>query len=223
MVEKFLFKPLEFWWVGQGFGQNQACINLAGTSKVISCDGNNPPEGYRSIYGPAGHNGLDCYADNGQKLFASCDGVVRELVDEATRGKGLGLVTNRQRFCIETGKPEYFKIRYWHLKDFNCKPGDVIRVGDLIGWCNNTGYSAGDHLHFEIKPVAKNSKNEWYNILQDNGAYGAVNPVPYMDNLTAVEFRKREDVFKQAESLSKIPGMGPTVIKILQGLLNLFK
>ncbi len=223
MIEKFLFKPLELWYVGQPFGANQACVNTAGASKVISCDGLNPPVGYRSIYGSGGHSGLDCYATSGQKLFNACDGTVRELVNEQARGKGLGIVTDVKRFCIETGKPEYFVVRYWHLLDFNVKPGDFVRVGTQIGLCDNTGYSAGDHLHFEVKPVAENSKGEWYNILQDNGTYGAVNPLSYLDELTAVEFRSREDEFKRAESLSKVPGMGLVALKILQALSKLFK
>ncbi len=222
MIDKFLFIPLELWSVGQKFGQNEACVDTATTTKVISCNGLTPPVGYRSIYGSGGHSGLDCYAGHGQKLFNACDGTVRELVNEQARGKGLGIVTDVKRFCIETGKPEYFVVRYWHLLDFNVKPGDFVRVGTQIGLCDNTGYSAGDHLHFEVKPVAQNSKGEWYNILQDNGTYGAIDPIPYMDEMTAVEFRKREDAFKQAQELAKIPGMGPTVIKVLQQLLSLF-
>ena len=40
----------------------------------------------------------------------------------------------------------------------------------------------------EIKPVQKNSIGEWYNILPSNGYFGAVDPMPYLENIYALEF-----------------------------------
>ena len=40
--------------------------------------------------------------------------------------------------------------------------------------------STGDHLHYELKPIRFNSDGTYWNVLQDNGTYGAIDPLPYM-------------------------------------------
>lgn len=64
--------------------------------------------------------------------------------------------------------------------------GDRVETGDFLGYCDSTGYSTGDHLHFELKPVGfKNGK--MYNLLQNNGWYGSVDPAPYMHERFALD------------------------------------
>lgn len=88
------------------------------------------------------------------------------------------------------------KLRRWHLQDVNLsdKPkiqigtyGDgspeyapEIKTGDLMGWCDSTGRSSGDHSHEGEKFTAKNSMT----LDADNGYYGAVN----LKNLYRSEF-----------------------------------
>ena len=186
---KFLFQPVKPWRVFQGFGENGACIDIATGKKVIACDGLNPPAGYKSVYSQMkGHSGLDVFAKRWQECYSAQDGFVEEVVSEDARGLGLGIITNDKYLCDQTGKPEYFKIRYWHFISFNVHKGEKVKVGDFLGYCDSTGYSSGDHLHFELKPVAQNTKGVWYNVLQDNGYFGAVDPTPHMENIFALEF-----------------------------------
>lgn len=57
-----------------------------------------------------------------------------------------------------------------------------ISNGDLIGYADNTGASTGDHLHFALKPCAKGEDwGTFYNVLQNNGYGGAIDPTPYFD------------------------------------------
>jgi hypothetical protein len=70
---------------------------------------------------------------------------------------------------------------------FNVKLGDYVRKGDFIGLADNTGFSSGDHVHFELKPVSfttpvnKTKDSDLTNTLQTNGYYGAVDPYPYLE------------------------------------------
>jgi murein DD-endopeptidase MepM/ murein hydrolase activator NlpD len=182
---KFLLPPLEKIVLTQSFGENNACYRVVNNkSEVITpkipgvC-----PVGYSSLYSMMkGHNALDLYAKHGQTILAPCDGVVQELQTEEARGLGIGLITNNQYPCNETGKNEFFKIRFWHLKSIEVKIGQLIHRGDLLGFADNTGYSSGDHLHFELKPVIQENYL-WNNVLQNNGYYGAIDPAPYLKKI----------------------------------------
>lgn len=179
---KHLKYPLDSILITQTFGENSVCIPIKG-GKCIGCDGLNPPKGYKSVYtGMTGHNGIDFIAWTGRPCYASLEGIVEEIVDEEARGKGIGIVSEKTYYCDEVGKKTQWKIRYWHLQSYVVKLGDKVKAGDLIGYCDNTGYSSGDHLHWEGKPV-EYKKKKLINILQSNGYYGAVNLLPYTERL----------------------------------------
>lgn len=197
MLKPFLFKPVKNLYVGQGFGQSNACIDDKG--KIISKVGGVCPAGSKSFYesvGLNGHNGLDISANRWQPIYASCEGVVEEVQTEEAKGLGIGIITENKYFCVETGQEEHFKHRYWHFIGFNVNKGDKVKIGDLVGYADSTGYSSGDHLHFELKPVRKNSKGEWYNALQTNGYYGCVDPSPYMLNVFAGDADKFKKILE---------------------------
>lgn len=192
---KFLFKPLDKMIVTQHFGENKCCIPINGGT-AITCDGLNPPKGYKSIYSNMnGHNGLDLVAPRFTPIFASQDGVVEEYVAEAERGLGLGIVTDRKFYCDEVEKEVYWKIRYWHNHTNLVKKGDKVKIGQVIALADSTGYSSGSHLHFETKPVdvefnKDGSIKRVDNILQNNGYFGAVNLYPYLLDQNASDYTK---------------------------------
>lgn len=189
---KFLFKPVKNYWVTQSFAQDEACISLEDKKTVLGKVNGVCPAGSMSLYAHLGmmkgHTGLDIMAPTGTSLHASQNGFVEEIQTEEARGLGVGIITKDKFFCDETGNDEHFKIRYWHLKTILVSKNQEVKIGDMIGIADNTGYSAGAHLHFEIKPVRKNSKNQWYNVLQTNSFFGAVNPAPYMEDISALDF-----------------------------------
>lgn len=117
--------------------------------------------------GMKGHNGIDFVTINGTECFATHDG---EVTFAGTDGDGGISVT----LLSEEG---HFKTIYYHLKDVYCKKGDLVKAGDLIGHCDNTGkMTTGNHLHFGMKFLDDNNFNV---INYGNGYFGAVNPAPY--------------------------------------------
>lgn len=190
MNHKFLQKPFPYTTVSQHFGENKACYTVingktvvVGKDQTASC-----PVGYLSVYSTMlGHNGIDFPLKSGQDIIASTDGYVVEICTEEARGLGIGILTDKEYFCDETGKLEYFKYRNWHLKAINVHLGQYVKKGDIIGQGDNTGYSSGNHLHFELKPVVVNGDVskikdiELINVFQKNGYYGAINPLPYFE------------------------------------------
>lgn len=156
-----------------------------------------------SLYGNAGHNGLDFSAKHGTPIYAAHNGYAYYQIDDKG-GHGIVIFTDAE-YESTTGELSYWKTIYWHLVDPLKEPryrspvmdkiGMKVKTGDLIGYADNTGHSTGDHLHFGLKPVAKGEdKATWYNVNQDNGYYGAVDPVPYMDLPEFTRWMKRGDV-----------------------------
>lgn len=86
------------------------------------------------------HYGLDLAQPTGEPIYAAFDGVVR--ISKFNRSYG-NLVVIRHNNGLET--------YYAHLSRRNVVPGDVVKAGDVVGLCGNTGRSYGSHLHFEIR------------------------------------------------------------------------
>lgn len=166
-MKKFLFQPVSPFILNQKFGENSACVSTDGKLKVITCDGNNPPVGYKSLYGAGGHKGLDLYAYHGQPVYCAQDGVVETIDTNPKTGLDVKVVT-------EFEGEKYMHV-YEHLMGYQPRVGDKLKVGDLIGWADNTGYSAGDHLHFELK--------KWI-----TGKWISIDPMPVMENISALKF-----------------------------------
>lgn len=180
MNEKFLFWPISPKVINQFFGENKACIDDATATKYIYketaavC-----PVGFHSMYSMMkGHNGIDLNAKRWQPVYAAQSGRVDEVCTEMARGLGIGI-----RTLAPNGK--WYRHRYWHFIALDVESGDELKTGDLIGYADSTGYSTGDHLHFELKEV------DFYGrvLNQGNGYFGAVDPMPFMEDKFALDIK----------------------------------
>lgn len=108
------------------------------------------------------HEGMDFSARTGTPIFATGDGVVARA-DNRASGYGNHIVI-RHGFGYET--------YYAHLSKYNCKAGQRVKRGDIIGYVGSTGRSEGPHLHYEVHKGGK-----------------VVNPLNfYYGNISAVEY-----------------------------------
>lgn len=161
-----LYDPVRPLYINQNFGDNIPCVKDFGlpTQSIVSgADNKTCPPGYDKLYGKwgmEGHNGTDLMAGE-QNVYAACDGVVIEKQTVPARGLGVGIITNTPVLLDRFGE-HYIKIRYWHFKSFNVEVGDSVKVGDLLGTSDNTGYSAGNHLHWEGQPMDKDAGGHPY-------------------------------------------------------------
>ncbi len=108
------------------------------------------------------HEGMDFTAKTGTPIYATGDGVV-ERADNSASGFGNHVVI-QHGFGYET--------LYAHLSKYNCRAGQRVKRGDVIGYVGSTGRSEGPHCHYEVH---KNGK--------------VVNPLNfYYGNISAVEY-----------------------------------
>ena len=129
-------------WVTQPFGctdfpefKDQAC--------AISTGGE----------APWFHRGYDMVSKGDKTVYSTMDGTVTFA---GFQSDGFGI-----RVYVEAGP---FLVIYPHLSRTLVTAGRSIRWGDPLGTEGSTGYSTGEHLHYEI---------------HINGAW--VNPVPYLN------------------------------------------
>ena len=86
------------------------------------------------------HYGLDLAQPTGEPIYAAFDGVVR--VSRRNRSYDHLVIIHH-----ENGLETY----YAHMSKRMVKAGDIVKSGQQIGLCGNTGRSFGSHLHFEIR------------------------------------------------------------------------
>ncbi|MCR5147261.1 MAG: peptidoglycan DD-metalloendopeptidase family protein [Clostridia bacterium] len=109
-----------------------------------------------SEFGPRSldnHKGMDLAAPKGTPVYASCSGIVKETFSTCPHnfpknsscecGSGYG-----NNIKIDTG--DGFLVIYGHLTDVLVKVGDQVKQGQQIATVGCTGWSTGDHLHFEL-------------------------------------------------------------------------
>jgi murein DD-endopeptidase MepM/ murein hydrolase activator NlpD len=108
------------------------------------------------------HNGMDFTANTGSPVYATGDGVVQRA-DNTASGFGNHVVI-RHGFGYES--------LYAHLSKYNCRAGQHVKRGDVIGFVGSTGRSEGPHCHYEVHKDGK-----------------VVNPLNfYYGNISAVEY-----------------------------------
>jgi murein DD-endopeptidase MepM/ murein hydrolase activator NlpD len=108
------------------------------------------------------HEGMDFSAKTGTPIFATGDGVVASA-DNSKSGYG-----NH----IEIKHGFGYMTLYGHLSKYNCRAGQRVKRGDIIGYVGSTGRSEAPHLHYEVHKDGK-----------------VVNPINfYYGNISAAEY-----------------------------------
>ena len=94
------------------------------------------------FHGREFHNGLDIVltsGTNGAPVYAIADGYV-------TRASWYGGYGN----CIQYAVGNGYSVLYGHLSGYNCKAGQYVTKGSVLGYIGSTGASTGPHLHFTV-------------------------------------------------------------------------
>lgn len=89
---------------------------------------------------PRMHTGLDFTAPIGTEIHCTGKG---KVIAVEFNGGGYG-----NHVIVDHGYG--YQSHYAHMSRFNCKVGQEVNRGDLIGYVGNTGKSTGPHLHYEI-------------------------------------------------------------------------
>lgn len=111
------------------------------------------------------HNGMDIAAPADSSIYAYADGVV--VTNKSHSSYGNYTVIGHGAFDSTTNSYEYYTL-YAHQIRLSryVSEGDTVVAGQKIGSVGSTGYSTGNHLHFEIYKYVAGSK-----VASDPAAY----------------------------------------------------
>lgn len=90
-----------------------------------------------------GHYGLDIPAPRGTPIIASRSGTVMVANSKDSWGYSWG-------YYVSIYHDSKFSTLYAHMSSVAVSAGQKVKQGDVIGYVGNTGYSFGNHCHFEV-------------------------------------------------------------------------
>ena len=102
-----------------------------------------------------------CY---NKPVLACGDGVV-ELVVNHIDDNAIGEQNLKENWgntvVIRHTTGLYSKVSHLKKKSIKVKPGDVIKQGDMLGFCGNSGRSPEPHLHFQVQATPYIGSKTW--------------------------------------------------------------
>jgi murein DD-endopeptidase MepM/ murein hydrolase activator NlpD len=158
-MRKFeLIAPVDIVYLSQYFGENRLPL-------------------YKEL-GMLGHNGLDYATGHGTPVYATHDGTVISAGLRGQAGYRVDIITDEQ-FQYKDGGAYFMTVYMHNLPNLPVKAGRKVKMGDLIGYADNTGASEGDHCHKSLLPMV--SMGSWYDKLEPNNGYsGCIDPLPFL-------------------------------------------
>ncbi|MCT4587238.1 MAG: DUF3887 domain-containing protein [Carboxylicivirga sp.] len=111
-------------------------------------------------YASNGQNNTDYYAF-GKDIISPCDAEVVLVVDgvkDNKPGELNPIYAPGNTVILKTANKEYLFFAHFKQQSIVVKQGQLIKQGDLLGRCGNSGNSSEAHLHFHIQNIEDMNK-----------------------------------------------------------------
>jgi len=164
---------------------------------------------YYATVGMKYHGGYDWLTIVDEPVYFDCSvqGMVLNCEIDGAGGLGINVITETEEGI--------FKHRFWHLKEFKVKAGDLVDTGDLLGISDHTGLATANHLHRDMKEMIKNPISGAYSVKDPaNGTFGTIPNERFFENMYVVDFVN--SLKSQVSILTKMV----EIIKQILGLKN---
>lgn len=247
MKDLLVLRGIKTNWLTQGFGENKAMVKLNKWNRPIrpfivkSIPSTGIPDGWTGFYtalGMKGHNSDDWMSWHGEPLYFSTKAKTAWYsLDASDQDGGIGVdVFSVSRIHIPVLPPETgvearkdweahnhtirVKFRGWHL--LKAWKDEEVLLGELVGYCDNSGASSGSHLHGWAMKFVDDNDNTFDT---NNGYYGCVDyrKIGAFENIFILDHLKQERKNKEAEIKSQIVEAETTLRSLYMQLLTLLQ
>lgn len=108
-------------------------------------------QGYNGSFSHQNENALDFTMPVGTEIFSARDGIVVAVVQNYNRSCDKKECAKFNNYILIYHTDGTF-AEYSHIKQNGSvvKKGEAVKIGQLIGYSGNVGWSSGPHLHLEI-------------------------------------------------------------------------
>ncbi len=148
--------------------------------------------GFREKRGEFDHAAVDIMASEGTPIVAPCDGIIpithRTKMDGVMKDHpGVGTGKKAGNYFYLISKDGHWLWYGSHMMEPSVlKPGDAVKVGDIIGYVGATGNAKTPngrgcpHLHLALSALTKEARLAVKKDKVDHNASGKVDPIPYL-------------------------------------------
>lgn len=112
-------------------------------------------DGQEKHFKSTGRKNEDYYAF-GQEILAPCDAQVVQAVDgikDNIPGTLNPMLALGNSVILKTKNNEYILLAHFKQYSLAVKQGDIVKKGQKIGLCGNSGSSSEPHLHFHLQNI----------------------------------------------------------------------
>lgn len=116
-------------------------------------------------YEGSGFNNSNYYCFN-QKIYAPGDGIVVDVINHVAENR-IGVMPpeiSGNRVIIDHINGEYSVMAHFRQGSIVVKKGDIVKSGQYLGRCGNSGYSFEPHLHYHLQNSPVMFQGEGYPI-----------------------------------------------------------
>lgn len=143
--------------------------------------------------GVNGHRGIDIAGTSTTPVYAFADGIVafrQDFNENIFKNQKYGsndMETMGNLLCINHYNPDtslaagpYVQTAYMHMSSMAVSQGAAVTKGQRIGYIGNTGFSSGEHLHFNLGVSSRASMKPGYIGYTSMGSIGVIDPRIYL-------------------------------------------
>lgn len=153
----------------------------------------------------AAHQAIDIASPNKPAILASQAGtvIVSQWANINNPKQGLGQ-------HVKVQHANGYVTVYGHMSKLNVKVGDVVKRGDALGIMGSTGYSTGDHLHFEvIKNGVRQNPRKYVNY--ENTGATEISELQIAENYVGGEAVQIQNVTEEISELTEEEETGQNI------------
>lgn len=138
------------------------------------------PEVY-SRFGFTSHNGVDIALGYDKTVRAPFEGTVIRIGNQPNGGGiFVGLLSEEYEFADTNAR---VLADFLHMQSLSVTEGQKVKVGDVLGIADNTGFSTGPHTHIQFRRV--NWDGTTATTIDKNDANNSFDPTPFWNGMYA--------------------------------------